>query len=48
MVCGLAWIIAGIMVAIGWFTISIPMFAFAGVLTVIIFLTEAKETTRDA
>ena len=45
--CVLAWIIAGIMLAIGWFTISVPMLALAGVLSVLVVLTEGKETTRD-
>lgn len=46
--CVLAWILTGIFVAIGWFTIGIPMFAFAGVISIIVVLTEGKETTRDA
>jgi hypothetical protein len=45
--CILAWILAGIFLAIGWFTISLPMLALAGVLSVLIVLTESKETTRD-
>lgn len=47
--CVLAWIVAGIMLAIGWFgggTVyaSIPLFSLAGVLSIIVVLYEGKET----
>ena len=46
--CVLAWILAGIFTAIGWFSIGIPMLAFSGVISILVVLAEGKETTRDA
>jgi hypothetical protein len=46
--CLCAWVMAGILYVLGWFTMSIPMFAFAGVFSLIVVLVEAKEQSRDA
>lgn len=51
--CVISWIVGGIMLYLGWFgggTVyaSIPNFALAGVLSIIIVLTEGKDTVREA
>jgi len=43
----LAWVIAAIMVGIGWFVVSFPAFGFALFLTVLIAVSEAKRTERE-
>ena len=50
--CILSWIVAGVMVYLGWFGggtayASIPEFALAGFLSVFIAIQEGKETTRE-
>jgi len=45
--CAFSWIIAGILAVMGWFTISVPMFVFAGFITVLIYIDEAKKTARE-
>jgi len=51
--CILSWIIAGVMLYLGWFgggTVyaSIPEFALAGFLSILIILDEGKSTVREA
>jgi hypothetical protein len=51
--CVMAWIVAGIMLYIGWFqggtaAAAIPEFALAGFLSIVIVLDEGKQTTREA
>ena len=46
--CVLAWIAMGILMAMGWFSAGVPMFAFAGVFSIIVVIDEGKSTTRDA
>lgn len=41
--CVLAWIITGILMVMGWYTMGIPLFAFAGVLSIFIVIQEAKQ-----
>lgn len=45
--CAFSWIIAGILAFMGWFTISVPMFIFAGFITVLIYIDESKKTARE-
>lgn len=45
--CGFSWVMAGIMAAVGWYTLSIPMFVFAGLITFLIYIDEAKKTARE-
>ncbi len=45
--CAFSWIIAGILSVIGWFTVSVPMFVFAGVITFFIYVDEGKKTVRE-
>lgn len=49
--CVLAWIVGGIMLALGWMggTIyaSLPMFGLAGFLSILIVVQEGKETVRE-
>lgn len=45
--CLIAWIIAGIFIAIGWFTCSLPVFGFAGFTTILVWIHESKQTERE-
>lgn len=50
--CVLAWIVSGVMLFLGWYGLgtpyaSIPSFTLAGFLSVLIALTESKETVRE-
>lgn len=45
--CAFSWIIAGILSVIGWFTLSIPMFVFAAIITALIYIDESKKTARE-
>lgn len=46
--CILSWIITGILMAIGWFTMGGPLFVFAGILSILVVLDESKKTAREA
>lgn len=46
--CILAWLIGGIMIVIGWWETSIPLWTLAGVLSIFVMIDEGKSTTRDA
>ena len=46
--CILSWIITGILMAIGWFTMGVPLFVFAGILSILVVLDESKKTAREA
>lgn len=45
--CLIAWIIAAIFAIMGWYIVSVPIFAFAGVTSVLVWIAENKETTRE-
>lgn len=50
--CVLAWIVSGVLLFLGWYGVgtayaSIPSFALAGFLSVVIALNEGKETVRE-
>ncbi len=45
--CLLAWVIAAIMVGLGWFTVSLPAFGFALFLSILIAFSEGKKTERE-
>ncbi len=50
--CVLAWIVGGVMLAIGWWcgsaVSSVPLFALAGFLSIIVAIDESKQTVREA
>jgi TM2 domain-containing membrane protein YozV len=46
--CILAWIIGGIMIFLGWWVTSIPEFALAGFLSILIAIDEGKQSVREA
>jgi hypothetical protein len=46
--CLLACLVAGILTAIGWFTIGIPLLVISIVISIIVMMAEGKETAREA
>jgi hypothetical protein len=45
--CLLCWVVAAVMVGLGWFVVSLPAFGFALFLSVLIVFTEGKRTERE-
>lgn len=45
--CVLAWLATGILVVLGWYTIAIPNFVFAGFVTFLVIFAHAKKTERE-
>jgi hypothetical protein len=45
--CVLAWLATGILVILGWYTIAIPNFVFAGFVTFLVAFAHAKKTERE-
>jgi len=45
--CLLAWVVALVMVAMGWFVVSLPAFGFALFMAIFIVFVEGKRTERD-
>jgi hypothetical protein len=41
-------LVAGILTAIGWFTIGIPLLVISIVISIIVMMAEGKETAREA
>jgi hypothetical protein len=46
--CILAWVVGGIMIAIGWWQASIPLWSLAGVLSILVVIDESKQVAREA
>jgi hypothetical protein len=45
--CILAWVIAAVLVALGWFVVSLPAFGFALFTTILLVFVEGKRTERE-
>ena len=45
--CVLAWVVGAILMVMGWFTVSLPLLAFAGITSIFIYIAEQKETARE-
>jgi accessory gene regulator protein AgrB len=45
--CILCWVVALVMVALGWFVVSLPAFGLALVYSVFILFIEGKQTERE-
>lgn len=45
--CAFSWIMAAILTALGWYTISAPLLVFSAVVTALIYLDESKKSARE-